>query len=61
MMYAIVNEEPEPIQKHRSDLSSELLHVLNRALEKNPEERYQSINDMLIDLKRLKRDTSRGR
>ena len=59
MMYAIVNEEPEPIQKHRSDLSSELLHVLNRALEKNPDERYQSVNDMLIDLKRLKRDTDR--
>jgi serine/threonine protein kinase/tetratricopeptide (TPR) repeat protein len=59
MMYSILNDEPEPIQKHRSDLSSELLHVLNRALEKNPKERYQNINDMLIDLKRLKRDTER--
>jgi len=59
MMYSIVNEEPEPIQQYRSDLSSELLHVLNRALEKNPEERYQSVNDMLIDLKRLKRETGR--
>jgi len=57
MMYAIINEEPEPILKHRSDLSSELLHVLNRALEKDPEERYQSVDDMLIDLKRLRRDT----
>jgi len=57
VMYAIINEEPEPIQKHRTDLSSELLHVLNRALEKDPAERYQSVNDMLIDLKRLKRDT----
>lgn len=52
-MYAIIHEEPEPIEKHRSDLSSEMLHVLNRALEKNPEERYQSVNDMLIDLKRI--------
>jgi len=59
MMYAIVNEEPEPIEKHRSDISSELLHVLNRALEKDPEERYQSVNEMLIDLKRLKRDTDK--
>ena len=56
MMYAIVNEEHEPIQKHRTDLSSELLHVLDRALEKNPEERYQSVHDMLIDLRRLRRD-----
>jgi len=59
MMYSIVNEEPEPVQKYRSDLSSELLHVLNRALEKDPEERYQSVNDMRIDLKRLKRDTDK--
>jgi serine/threonine protein kinase len=59
MMYSILNDEPEPVQKYRSDLPSELLHVLNRALEKDPEERYQSVNDMLIDLKRLKRDTDR--
>ena len=59
MMYAIVNEDPEPVQQYRTDLSSELLHVLNRALEKDPEERYQSVKDMLIDLKRLKRDTNK--
>ena len=60
MMYAIINEEPEPIQKFRSDLSSEMYHVLNRALEKNPEERYQSTHDMLIDLKRLKKDINKS-
>ncbi|HER43832.1 MAG TPA: tetratricopeptide repeat protein, partial [Candidatus Eisenbacteria bacterium] len=59
MMYSILNEEPEPIQSYRSGLSSELLHVVNRALEKKPDERYQSVKDMLIDLKRLKRDTDR--
>ena len=57
IMYAIMNEEPEPVQKYRSDLSSELLHILNRSLEKEPGERYQSVDDMLIDLERLKRDT----
>ncbi len=56
MIYSILNEEPEPVQKHRPDLSSEFLHILNRALEKNPENRYQSMKDLLIDLKRLKRD-----
>jgi tetratricopeptide (TPR) repeat protein/TolB-like protein/predicted Ser/Thr protein kinase len=59
MMYSILNEEPEPVQKYRSDLSSESLHILNRALEKDPEARYQSVNDMLIDLKRLRRDTDK--
>jgi len=59
LIYSIFNDEPEPMNKFRSDVSSELMHVLHRALEKDPEERYQSVNDMLIDLKRLKRDTDR--
>jgi len=59
--YAIVNEAPDPIQKFRHDLSSELLHVLNRTLEKDTNNRYQNINDLLIDLKRVKRDTDQSR
>ena len=42
-----------------NDIPAELLHVLNRTLEKGPEERYQTINDMLIDLRRLKRDSTK--
>jgi len=59
MMYSIVNEEPESLQTSLPDAPSELLHTMNRALEKDPEERYQTVHDMLIDLRRLKKDTSR--
>ena len=59
MMYSIVNEEPKPIQKYLPEASSELIHVLNRALEKEPDERYQSVTEMVIDLRRLKKDTGR--
>ena len=59
MVYSIVNEEPTPIQKYLPDVSSELVHIVNRALEKDPEERYQSVHDMVIDLRRLKKQTSR--
>jgi serine/threonine protein kinase/predicted Zn-dependent protease len=59
LMYSILNEEPEPVQNHRPDISSEFLHVINRAMEKDPDDRYQSVKDMLIDLRRLKRDSSR--
>ncbi len=59
MIYSILNEEPEPVQKHRPGISSELLHLLSRTLEKDPDHRYQSSQDMLIDLKRLKRDIER--
>lgn len=59
LMYAILNEAPEPVQKHRPDLSSEFIHVVNRALEKDAGDRYQSIHDLLIDLRRLKRDSDK--
>jgi len=59
MMYSIINEDPQPIEKYRDDISSELDHILNRALEKNPEERYQTVKDMAIDLRRAKKDSTR--
>lgn len=59
IIYSILNTDPEPITKERPELSADFIHLLNRALEKKPEDRYQSISDMLIDLRRLKRDTSK--
>jgi serine/threonine protein kinase len=59
MMYAILNEAPQPVQKYLPGVSSELIHILNRALEKDPEDRYQTVHDMLIDLRRVKKETSR--
>jgi len=59
MMYSILNEEPESLQKYLLDAPSELLHVLNRALEKDPNDRYQNVTEMVIDLRRLKKETTR--
>ncbi len=59
MMYSILNEEPESVQRLLPDTSSELVHVISRALEKDPDDRYQSIHDMLIDLRRLKKQSAR--
>jgi serine/threonine protein kinase/tetratricopeptide (TPR) repeat protein len=59
MMYSILNEEPEPLEKTLPDAPPELLHVMNRALEKNPDDRYQSIHEMAIDLRRMKKDSSK--
>ncbi len=59
MMYSIVNEEPEPIEKYRTDISPILVNLIQRALEKNPNDRYQSMHDLLIELRRLQRTTSK--
>jgi eukaryotic-like serine/threonine-protein kinase len=58
MMYSILNEEPSSIRNHKPDISSACERILEKALEKNPEERYQSAADMVADLKRWKRDTT---
>ncbi|MDA2924544.1 protein kinase, partial [Acidobacteria bacterium AH-259-L09] len=43
------------------ELPDQLEHIINKALEKDPEVRYQSARDLHVDLKRLKRDRSSGK
>ena len=59
MIYSILNEQPQPISSSRFDISSQLENLIERTLEKDPSDRYQSMADLLSDLRRLKRKTSR--
>ncbi|MBM4161696.1 MAG: DUF5050 domain-containing protein [Ignavibacteria bacterium] len=59
MMYSILNEEPAPLQKYLPDVSPELVHIVITALEKDPNDRYQSAADMVRDLRRVQKKTSR--
>jgi serine/threonine protein kinase len=59
LMYSILNEEPEPLQMHVPDATSELVHVVSRALEKDPASRYKTMDDLLIDLRRVRKETSK--
>jgi len=59
MVYSIAHEEPEPLLRSLPDAPSELQHILHRALEKDPEDRYQTVHEMQIDLRRLKKDSTR--
>jgi serine/threonine protein kinase/Tfp pilus assembly protein PilF len=58
LIYSILNDTPDQLQEYISDLPVEFNNIINRALEKDPDYRYQNIDDMLCELKRLKRDTS---
>jgi len=59
MMYSILNEAPESIQTYIPHASPKLSHILSRALEKDPEDRYQSMADMVSELRRLLKQSSR--
>ncbi|MFI5252339.1 MAG: protein kinase [Bacteroidota bacterium] len=59
MMYSILNEEPEPVQKHRQDISADLDRIIHRALEKDPEDRYQHVDDMVSELRRVQKQSAK--
>jgi len=58
---AILNRSPiSPLRLNR-DLPAKLEEIISKALEKDPDLRYQNASDLRTDLKRLKRDTDSGR
>ena len=58
---AILNRTPTSPMRLNPELSQELDRIINKAVEKDRELRYQTAAELRSDLKRLKRDTDSGR
>ena len=58
---AILDSAPIPPIRFNRNVSPELEGIINKALEKDRNLRYQHASDMRADLQRLKRDTESGR
>ncbi len=54
----ILRGEPKSAKVLNPAIPDELQRVIGKALEKDPSDRYQSANDLMIDLRRLKRHTT---
>jgi Protein kinase domain len=53
----LLHQAPESTVRVNPALPAELEHIVSKALEKDPNLRYQTAADMRTDLQRLKRDT----
>ncbi|MBI3209116.1 MAG: protein kinase [Candidatus Solibacter usitatus] len=55
VMQKIIHAAPEPLGHQ---IPAALRAVVDKALEKNPEERYQSMREMVVDLRRITRQST---
>ena len=60
LIYSILNEDPPHVTSLRTGVPMELERIVNKCLEKNPADRYQRLEDLIVDLKRAERELSGG-
>ena len=60
VLYAIGNEEPEPVTALRAGLPMELEWIVGKALAKDADERYQHVDEMCVDLRSLRKKLDSG-
>jgi serine/threonine protein kinase len=60
-MNAVLNKRPASLTQVNPELPAELERIVEKAMEKDLDLRYQSAADLLTDLSRLKSDTDSGR
>jgi len=54
-IHAVLHQAPPPLSGLRTDLPYELRLIVEKALEKDPADRYQTMRDLVVDLRRVQR------
>ncbi len=60
VIYSILNEAPESIKKYSENCSSTIVQIVNKCLEKDSVNRYQTVNELLQDLELFQVDPDFG-
>lgn len=57
VMYSITNEAPEPLARYKSGVPDELQRVVDKSLAKERKDRYQHIDELLVDLRKTQQES----
>jgi serine/threonine protein kinase/tetratricopeptide (TPR) repeat protein len=60
VIYSLLNEEPEPVTALRTGVPMELERIVLKSLSKNPGQRYQHMDEVLVDLREVKQELETG-
>jgi serine/threonine protein kinase/tetratricopeptide (TPR) repeat protein len=56
--YSILNEQPESVTSLRTGVPMELERIVNKCIQKDPDERYQTVIDLVADFLHLQRTST---
>jgi serine/threonine protein kinase len=60
VMNSILNEAPEPLARYKAEVPEGLQRIVDKALAKDKEERYQHADELVADLRRERRISDRA-
>jgi serine/threonine protein kinase len=60
VIVSLLSQDPLPLSQQAEEVPYELERIVRKALQKNRDERYQTVRDMALDLKSLRRELEVG-
>ncbi len=54
-LHRVINDNPAPIAQFAPDAPAELVSIIRKCLAKDPADRYQSMKDLAVDLRHVRR------
>ncbi len=61
VIYSILNEEPQPLVISRPGVQIDFEKIINKCLQKDPSDRYQQVRELIVDLRKVKKERSSAR
>ena len=61
LFYSVINQTPEPLARYKANIAEGYQRIIDKSLDKDPETRYQHIDELLSDLRRERKESGEHR